>query len=271
MAVASSLIARPFPVVAHSVAQEKPQSLSSQSPLPPSASLVLHRSPRKNATTVLLTSSFCGQQLSANPSRPARDGVTNGRQCRGGRKSFRKTFAVLDFFQRFTPGTPSPSGFDEKPAFAPRDKRMIGGMDVSPMGLGTWAWGNKLLWGYNTSMDPELQRVFDLVVSRGVNLFDTADSYGTGQLNGRSEQLLGKFIREYPGSEKTRGNIRIATKLAAYPWRLTTWQMLSALRSLLLSPHSPLCLYPRDASRDASWRPASTPALPPTLLEPTKS
>jgi pyridoxine 4-dehydrogenase len=59
--------------------------------------------------------------------------------------------------------------------------------------------------------------VFDLVVSRGINLFDTADSYGTGRLNGRSEQLLGKFTREYPGSERVRGNIHIATKLAAYP------------------------------------------------------
>ena len=27
-------------------------------------------------------------------------------------------------------------------------------------------------------MDPELQEVFDYVVSTGVNLFDTADSYG---------------------------------------------------------------------------------------------
>lgn len=26
-------------------------------------------------------------------------------------------------------------------------------------------------------------------------IFDTADSYGTGALNGRSEELLGQFIR----------------------------------------------------------------------------
>lgn len=30
-----------------------------------------------------------------------------------------------------------------------------------------------------------------------MNWFDTADSYGTGQLEGRSEQLLGRFIREH--------------------------------------------------------------------------
>lgn len=68
-------------------------------------------------------------------------------------------------------------------------------LQVSPMGLGTWAWGNKFLWGYQTDMDDELQQLFNLVVSRGINLFDTADSYGTGALNGRSELLLGQFIR----------------------------------------------------------------------------
>lgn len=51
-------------------------------------------------------------------------------------------------------------------------------LQVSPMGLGTWAWGNQLLWGYDESMDPELQQMFNLVVSQGINLFDTADSYG---------------------------------------------------------------------------------------------
>ncbi len=33
-------------------------------------------------------------------------------------------------------------------------------------------------------------QVFNLVVSKGINFFDTADSYGTGRLNGKSEQLL---------------------------------------------------------------------------------
>lgn len=33
----------------------------------------------------------------------------------------------------------------------------LGQLQVSPMGLGTWAWGNRFLWGYDESMDPELQ------------------------------------------------------------------------------------------------------------------
>ncbi len=97
------------------------------------------------------------------------------------------------------------------------------------MGCGTWAWGNRLLWGYDESMDDQLQAVFNLCVSNGVTLFDTGDSYGTGKLNGRSEQLLGQFDREYLGPGKE--NICIATKLAAYPWRLTRKSMVSACKS----------------------------------------
>lgn len=107
----------------------------------------------------------------------------------------------------------------------------MGPFKVSPMGLGTWSWGNKLLWNYQEEMDGELQQVFDLAVSSGINFFDTADSYGTGKLEGRSEQLLGQFLRQYPGSNKK--DVRIATKLAAYPWRLTPSQWVKACKASL--------------------------------------
>lgn len=94
------------------------------------------------------------------------------------------------------------------------------------MGCGTWAWGNRLLWDYDESMDSQLQAVFNLCVSNGVTLFDTGDSYGTGKLNGRSEQLLGQFSQAYQGVNQD--SICIATKLAAYPWRLTRQSMISA-------------------------------------------
>lgn len=94
------------------------------------------------------------------------------------------------------------------------------------MGCGTWAWGNRLLWGYDESMDEQLQAVFNLCVQQGVTLFDTGDSYGTGRLNGRSEQLLGQFSQAYVGPNQAE--ICIATKLAAYPWRLTRKAMVSA-------------------------------------------
>ncbi|AFZ56519.1 aldo/keto reductase [Anabaena cylindrica FACHB-243] len=99
-------------------------------------------------------------------------------------------------------------------------------LSLPNMGCGTWAWGNQLLWGYNESMDDQLQQVFNLCVNNGVTLFDTGDSYGTGRLNGRSELLLGRFAREYDGINKN--NICIATKLAAYPWRWTRKSIISA-------------------------------------------
>ncbi|XP_057798811.1 pyridoxal reductase, chloroplastic isoform X2 [Salvia miltiorrhiza] len=119
------------------------------------------------------------------------------------------------------------------PRFWPWQKVKVGSLSVSPMGFGTWAWGNQLLWGYEESMDAELQQVFNLAVENGINLFDTADSYGTGRLNGQSEKLLGKFIRDFPGNKQVRDKIVIATKFAAYPWRLTPNQFVGACRSSL--------------------------------------
>ncbi|GJT86006.1 zinc knuckle CX2CX4HX4C containing protein [Tanacetum coccineum] len=75
--------------------------------------------------------------------------------------------------------------------------------------------GNQLLWGYQQSMDSELQLIFNLSLDNGINLFDTADSYGTGQLNDQSEKLLGNFIAQYTGEAETRDNVVIATKFAA--------------------------------------------------------
>ncbi|XP_020535077.1 pyridoxal reductase, chloroplastic isoform X2 [Jatropha curcas] len=118
------------------------------------------------------------------------------------------------------------------PSFWPWQKVKMGPLTVSPMGFGTWAWGNKLLWGYQESMDTELQKTFNLAVENGINLFDTADSYGTGRLNGQSEKLLGKFIQEYPG-KRMQDDIVIATKFAAYPWRLTPGQFVAACRGSL--------------------------------------
>ncbi|MEO0374926.1 MAG: aldo/keto reductase [Cyanobacteria bacterium P01_A01_bin.17] len=99
-------------------------------------------------------------------------------------------------------------------------------LSLPPMGCGTWAWGNRLLWGYTEEMDEQLQAAFKECVSRGVTLFDTGDSYGTGRLNGRSEQLLGRFAQAYKGPN--RDQICIATKLAAYPWRLSRRSMIAA-------------------------------------------
>jgi len=94
------------------------------------------------------------------------------------------------------------------------------------MGCGTWAWGNRLLWGYDATMDAELRQVFNRCVQQGVTLFDTGDSYGTGRLSGQSEKLLGQFSQKYTGTNAE--HICLATKLAPYPWRLTRSSMVKA-------------------------------------------
>jgi len=103
---------------------------------------------------------------------------------------------------------------------------MTANITLPTMGCGTWAWGNRLLWGYDRSMDDELQKVFNLCVENGVTLFDTGDSYGTGTLSGRSEELLGRFTQEYEGANQDQ--ICLATKLAPYPWRWTRNDMINA-------------------------------------------
>ena len=86
------------------------------------------------------------------------------------------------------------------------------------IGLGTWSWGNQVFWDYQTSDDDDLRETYKEALKRGINLIDSADSYGTGKLNGRSEELLGKFLLDTSSSQKKR--IKIATKLAPYPWRV---------------------------------------------------
>ncbi|KAK6155517.1 hypothetical protein DH2020_009765 [Rehmannia glutinosa] len=110
------------------------------------------------------------------------------------------------------------------PRFWPWQKVKIGPLSVSPMGFGTWAWGNQLLWGYQESMDDELQQIFNLAIESGINLFDTADSYGTGNI---------LFLPIRQGNKQVKDNIVIATKFAAYPWRLTPNQFVDACKSSL--------------------------------------
>ena len=87
------------------------------------------------------------------------------------------------------------------------------------IGVGTWAWGNQFLWGYQPERDDAvLATTFQRCLERQLLFFDTADSYGTGRLNGRSESLLGRFALQ--ASAEQRQQLCIATKLAPFPWRL---------------------------------------------------
>ena len=79
-----------------------------------------------------------------------------------------------------------------------------GNFKLSPIGCGTWSWGNVFLWDYKETNDPLLFETFQELTRKGINWFDTADSYGTGKIEGNSEKLLGKFANEIsiPSSKK---------------------------------------------------------------------
>jgi aryl-alcohol dehydrogenase-like predicted oxidoreductase len=82
------------------------------------------------------------------------------------------------------------------------EQRILGrtGRPVSVVGLGTWQLGAD--WG-----DVDESTALDILaasVGADVTVFDTADVYG----DGRSEQLIGRFLREHPDS-----GVFVATKM----------------------------------------------------------
>ncbi len=98
-------------------------------------------------------------------------------------------------------------------------------IQISPLGIGTWAWGDRLVWDYGKGgfTDADLEAAYQASLAYGVNFFDTAESYGQG----RSEALLGQFRR------RSGWPVVIATKFMPFPWRLTKGELLRALRNSL--------------------------------------
>ncbi|MFD6416180.1 aldo/keto reductase [Streptomyces sp. NPDC060194] len=72
--------------------------------------------------------------------------------------------------------------------------------NVSVIGLGTWQLGAD--WG--DVHEKDALAVLDSAVDSGVTFFDTADVYG----DGRSEQLIGRFLKERPDAD-----VFVATKM----------------------------------------------------------
>lgn len=45
----------------------------------------------------------------------------------------------------------------KKAVLVAKDRVSLGGVEVSPLGIGAWAWGDSAFWGYSEAMDKELQ------------------------------------------------------------------------------------------------------------------
>jgi aryl-alcohol dehydrogenase-like predicted oxidoreductase len=92
------------------------------------------------------------------------------------------------------------------------------------LGLGAWAWGDRVVWQYGRGYhDADLREAFQVSIREGIHFVDTAEVYGAG----RSERLVGQFARE------TDQPVLVATKYFPWPWRLTRKSMLLALKASL--------------------------------------
>jgi aryl-alcohol dehydrogenase-like predicted oxidoreductase len=75
------------------------------------------------------------------------------------------------------------------------EKRKIGDVEVSPMGIGTWAiggpfWSGGEPWGWGEADDAESIRAIQAALDAGVTLIDTADVYGAGH----AEEIISRAL-----------------------------------------------------------------------------
>jgi aryl-alcohol dehydrogenase-like predicted oxidoreductase len=92
------------------------------------------------------------------------------------------------------------------------------------LGVGTWAWGDRLMWGYGRGYSlGDLRAAFETSLASKIRFFDTAEVYGQGQ----SEQILGQFLK---GLQQP---VFIATKFMPFPWRLSRSTLRKALDASL--------------------------------------
>ena len=99
------------------------------------------------------------------------------------------------------------------------------GIQISPLGIGTWAWGDTIFWQYGKGgySDADIEAAYQASLAHGINFFDTAEVYGLG----RSERLLGQYACQ------ASGPVAIASKFFPFPWRLRKGRLLNALRNSL--------------------------------------
>ncbi len=97
-------------------------------------------------------------------------------------------------------------------------------LKVSPLGLGTWQWGDTGTWQYGVGYSQsDVEAAYRASRAAGITFFDTAEIYGKG----RSETILGPLVRA------ERDVVVVATKFAPWPYRLTAGTLAGALDASL--------------------------------------
>ncbi|HEX2577591.1 MAG TPA: aldo/keto reductase [Aquihabitans sp.] len=102
---------------------------------------------------------------------------------------------------------------------------------IPPLGVGTWAWGDRSTWGmgtYDTSLtEATIRDAWEASIDAGATFFDTAEVYGDGE----SERIIGRLLAEDPQRAE---RVVLATKFMPVPWKWqVTRSLLDALRASL--------------------------------------
>ncbi|MCU0310832.1 MAG: aldo/keto reductase [Acidimicrobiales bacterium] len=151
---------------------------------------------------------------------------------------------------------PSPTGYEPF---------TLAGSDVvvPPLGVGTWAWGDRSTWGmggYDRDLSEDtIAEAWTASVEAGATFFDTAEVYGKGE----SERIIGRLLaRDAASGGPTRDDVVLATKFMPSPWKVNVKEALvSALRAScdrlgvdrvdLYQIHGPISLRGHAALADA--------------------
>ena len=92
-------------------------------------------------------------------------------------------------------------------------------------GVGTWAWGDRLLWGYGQDYNKaDLSAAFRRCLNDGVRFFSTSSTFGEGD----SERILGEFNAQTPVE------LLIATKYVPRFWHLRRSDFMDSLKESML-------------------------------------
>jgi aryl-alcohol dehydrogenase-like predicted oxidoreductase len=104
-------------------------------------------------------------------------------------------------------------------------------VSVSPIGVGTWAWGDRSVWGmggYDADLTREtIKEAWTASIDAGVTLFDTAEVYGGGE----SERIVGELLA---GDSERAASVVVASKFMPMPWKLEVrGSLMKSLRASL--------------------------------------
>ena len=109
---------------------------------------------------------------------------------------------------------------NRKPAVVLRTRDDSSGIPISPIGVGTIAWGDASRgFGTNGFREKDAFEAFQRARKSGINFFDTAEVYGyKGQKYEQSaEEILGRFVKNDDANDSD-DEVVVGSKVFTIPW-----------------------------------------------------